>query len=92
MLPDECSAWRVTASTDDGQALVHGALAGFGLIQAPFILMEADLAAGCLIEVLPSYRPPALEINLVFQASSWLPAQARAFIDMAKLWRQTESF
>lgn len=91
MLPDECSAWRVTASTDDGQSLVHGALAGLGLVQAPLILMEADLAGGRLVEVLAAYRPPALEINLVFQASSWLPAQARTFIDMAKLWRKTDS-
>ena len=84
MLPDECTGWRAAASTDNGQSLVHGALAGLGFIQAPLILVEADLVAGRLVEVLASYRPAALELNLVFQASSWLPDQVRAFIDMAK--------
>jgi len=88
MLPGECNAWRAAASTDSGQSLVQGALAGLGFIQAPLILVEADLAAGRLVEVLASHRPAALEVSLVFQANSWLPSQARAFIDMAKLWRR----
>jgi LysR family transcriptional regulator for bpeEF and oprC len=88
MLPDECGGWRMVASIDEGQALVHAALAGLGLIQAPRLLVEANLSSGRLVEVLAPYRPPSLELNLVFQASSWLPAQARAFIDMAKAWRR----
>jgi LysR family transcriptional regulator for bpeEF and oprC len=89
MLSDECGAWAVIASVDDGQSLVHAAVAGMGLIQAPLILIEADLAAGRLVEVLVAYRPAPLEVNLVFQSGDWLPTQVRAFIDMAKNWRST---
>ena len=50
------------------------------------MLVEADIIAGRLVELLPEYRPAPLDVSLVFQASSWLPAQVRAFIDMAKVW------
>ena len=86
MLRTECAAWRTLATTDDGHSLVQAALAGIGLIQAPMMLLVVELDAGRLMEVLPAERPPPLDVSLVFQASSWLPAQARAFIDMAKAW------
>jgi LysR family transcriptional regulator for bpeEF and oprC len=89
MLPTECATWRVVATVDDGQSLVQGALFGLGLIQVPLVLVEADIIAGRLVELLPAYRPAPLDVSLMFQATSWLPAQARAFIDTAKTWRHT---
>lgn len=85
-LRTECPGWRALATTDDRQSLVQAALAGIGLIQAPLMLLDAELGAGRLVEVLREERPDSLDVSLVFQASSWLPAQTRAFIDMAKAW------
>jgi LysR family transcriptional regulator for bpeEF and oprC len=89
LLPDECEAWRMVATVDNGHALVQAAVSGFGLIQAPLMLVEDEIVAGRLIELLPDYRPPPLEVNLVFQGTRWLPAQTRAFIDMAKDWKDS---
>jgi len=76
--------WRVAATIDDGQALVQAALAGFGLIQAPQLLVQAELDAGRLVEVLEEHRPAPLDVSLLFAASPWLPAQVRAFLDLAR--------
>ncbi|MBQ5946087.1 LysR family transcriptional regulator [Massilia sp. ST3] len=83
-LAPESGAWRAVAVIDDGQSLVHAALAGFGLIQAPLLLVQAELDAGRLVEVLAAHRPPPLEVNLLFSSHAWLPAQTRAFIDLAR--------
>lgn len=83
-LTPEGTVWREVATFDDGQSLVQAALAGFGLIQVPMLLVQAELDAGVLVEVLAPHRCAELEINLLFAASAWLPAQARAFVDMAK--------
>jgi LysR family transcriptional regulator for bpeEF and oprC len=89
MLTAECETWRVVATVDEGQSLVQAAVLGLGLIQVPLMLVEGDLIAGSLVELLAQYRPPPLDVNLIFQATNWLPAQARAFIDTAKIWRHT---
>lgn len=83
-LPVGTPGWRVVATLDDGQALVQAALAGFGLIQVPLLLVQAELGAGRLVEVLAGHRPAALEVSLLFAASPWLPAQVRAFVDLAR--------
>ena len=84
-LAPEAGSWRAVAVIDDGQSLVHAALAGFGLIQAPLLLVRAELEAGRLVEVLAAHRPAPLEVNLLFSSHAWLPAQTRAFIDLARL-------
>lgn len=83
-LQPESVVWQAAAIIDSGESLVQGALAGFGLIQAPFLLVQAALEAGRLVEVLAEHRPAPLEVNLLFSATAWLPLQTRAFLDMAK--------
>lgn len=83
LLPEPV-AWRAQAVVNDGQALVQAAVAGFGLIQAPLLLVQAEIDAGLLVEVLVEHRPAPMEVNLLFSAAPWLPAQTRAFVDMAK--------
>lgn len=83
-LVSESVAWRAQAIINDGQSLVQAALAGFGLIQVPLMLVQGEIEAGQLVEVLPGHRPAPLEVNLVFSGAPWLPAQTRAFVDMAK--------
>lgn len=83
-LVPESVPWRAQAIINDGQSLVQAALAGFGLIQVPLMLVQAEIDAGQLVEVLPECRPAPLEVNLVFSGAPWLPAQTRAFVDMAK--------
>lgn len=83
-LMPESVPWRAQAIINDGQSLVQAALAGFGLIQVPLMLVQTEIDTGQLVEVLPGHRPAPLEVNLVFSGAPWLPAQTRAFVDMAK--------
>ena len=46
--------------------------------------VQAELEAGRLVEVLAAHRPAPLEVNLLFSGHAWLPAQTRAFIDLAR--------
>jgi DNA-binding transcriptional LysR family regulator len=83
-LPADMPGWQARAVLDDGQALAHAALAGYGLVQIPMLLVAAELADGRLVEVLQPYRPAALELNLLYAASRWLPRPAEAFLDVAR--------
>lgn len=65
-------------NTDAYQA---ACLAGLGLIQAPALGMEALLARGELVEVLPHLRGPALPVSLVYPNRRNLPRRVRAFMD-----------
>lgn len=76
--------WQAHTVVDEGQALVQAALAGFGLIQAPLLLVQAELEAGRLVEVLAAHRPAPLDVHLLYSAARWLAPQVRAFLDTAR--------
>lgn len=77
-------SWQAKVIINDGQSLAQAALEDFGLIQLPLLLVQAEIDNGRLVEVLREHRPAPLEVNLVFSGAPWLPAQTRAFVDMAK--------
>jgi DNA-binding transcriptional LysR family regulator len=69
------------ARSRNGEALVQAAVDGLGLVSLPRFLLEENLAAGRLIEVLPDYPLPASQIYAVCPPGRRLPAKVRAFID-----------
>lgn len=56
-------------------------LGGLGIIQAPVIGMVEHLAAGRLIEILPGFPAPPMDISLVYADRRYLPQRARVFMD-----------
>jgi LysR family transcriptional regulator for bpeEF and oprC len=82
--PSVPASWQAVAIIDDGQSLVQAALAGFGLVQVPLLLVQQHVEAGRLVEVLAAHRPAPLDMHLLFPASPWLPAPVRGFIDIAR--------
>jgi DNA-binding transcriptional LysR family regulator len=50
---------------DNGAALVSAALAGLGLAVLPVGLIEAHLASGALVEVMPQFPPPKIGVYVV---------------------------
>ncbi|MHC5351101.1 LysR family transcriptional regulator [Pseudomonas sp. A46] len=66
---------------NNGEALVQAAVDGLGLVSLPRFLLEENLAAGRLIEVLADYPLPASQIYAVCPPGRRLPAKVRAFID-----------
>lgn len=55
--------------------------AGFGIVQVPFVGVEAELAAGGLVQVLPDHLPPPMEVNLLYPHRRNVPQRVRLFGD-----------
>lgn len=66
---------------NDGEAIVAALSLGLGLGQLPDYMVEDELADGRLVEVLPSLRPEALPVSLVWPSGRLLPARVRVAIE-----------
>jgi DNA-binding transcriptional LysR family regulator len=65
----------------DGEALVAAAAAGLGLAHVPDYMAEEAVKRGRLVEVLPSFRPRAIPISVVYPGQREPPLRVRALID-----------
>ena len=72
---------RSMVSVSSTSAYVASCRAGLGLIQAPRYGMEALLASGELVEVLPKWRPAPLPVSVVYSHNRHLSPRVRAFVD-----------
>jgi len=67
--------------TDDMTALREAAYAGVGVVQLPMMMIWEDLAIGRLIDVAPSWRPPAGIVHATFPSRRGLLPSVRALLD-----------
>jgi DNA-binding transcriptional LysR family regulator len=67
--------------TDDFAALRQAALDAVGVVQLPEILVRKDIADGLLEEVLPTWKPRAGIIHIVFPSRRGLIPAVRSFVD-----------
>jgi DNA-binding transcriptional LysR family regulator len=58
------------------------ALQGQGVFLAPSFLVEEDLQAGRLIEILPEWQPVEMNINALYPHRNQLSSKVRIFIDL----------
>lgn len=79
-------------SANDGQLLRRAALDGAGILIQPAYVIDADLAAGRLVPVLPDWDLPGLVTNVVFPSRANLPARTRLFIDALARHFRSEGF
>ena len=66
-----------------GPALRMAALAGFGLVMQPRVLLAGDVAAGRLVSVLEDALPPPMPVNLIYPPDRQQLPKLRTFIDFA---------
>jgi len=66
---------------NNGQALRHAALDGFGITLQAHDMLKDDLASGRLVPVLPDYKAPAIPMHIVFAPDRRLTPKLRSFID-----------
>jgi DNA-binding transcriptional LysR family regulator len=62
---------------------VASACLGLGLIQVPRYRVEAELASGALVEVLPDFPPTPLPVHILYSGARQLSPRLRVFIDWA---------
>jgi DNA-binding transcriptional LysR family regulator len=66
---------------DNADALRRAVLAGMGIAMLPAILIDADLSANRLVEVLPEYAPPIRPVSLLYLRDRQMSPKLRSFID-----------
>ncbi|WP_233805379.1 LysR family transcriptional regulator [Paraburkholderia sp. HP33-1] len=76
---ERTAACSASISVNAANAYVHCAVAGFGLIQAPGILVEQHLAEGTLVEVLAQYRPTPWPVSLLYPSRQYVSPRVRLF-------------
>lgn len=67
---------------DDGEAMVAAAVASMGLAQVPNYMADEAIARGELAEVLKRYRPPPLQIALVYPTARRVTPRLKALIEV----------
>jgi DNA-binding transcriptional LysR family regulator len=70
-----------TLTVTGADTYVAAARLGLGLVQVPRYHVEADLAAGRLVEVLPGYPPTPTPVSLLYPHNRQLSPRVRVFID-----------
>lgn len=67
--------------TDDMTALRQAALRGVGIVQLPHMVVDKDLQAGRLLDIMPHWAPQAGYVHAVFPSRRGLLPSVRALID-----------
>lgn len=72
---------RVFARIDSGDAIRSAAIEGLGIGLLPPFVVERDLCAGRLVEVLPEISAAEVAVHAIYPSRRHLPGRVRAFID-----------
>ena len=72
---------RPRLRTNSGDTCRAAALADQGVIYQPAFLVGPDVRAGRLVELLPVWRGPQLEIHAVYPSRTHLSGKVRAMVD-----------
>lgn len=73
---------RSRVRVDQGDALVAAAVQGLGIGQVPHYMVERELRAGILVELLPALRPKPMPIWAVMPSSRLVPPRVRVLVDL----------
>ena len=66
---------------NDGEAMVQAAVLGLGLTQLPEVMVNEEIAAGRLVEVMSKLRPPAMPVQAVMPGNRMVPARVRVLLE-----------
>ena len=72
---------RPRMRTNSGDTCRAAALADQGVIWQPAFLVGPDVRAGRLVELLPQWRGPELEVHAVYPSRAHLAGKVRAMVD-----------
>ena len=69
--------------SDSGESLRSIAVAGMGLLLQPQELVQGELDAGRLVELLPEYKVPTRPMHILYAPDRRITPKLRSFIDFA---------
>lgn len=67
-------------TANNGQALLHAALGGMGVIVQADVLLDAPIASGALVRLLPDWELPTRPIHLIYARRTQPSAKLRSFV------------
>ena len=73
---------RPIRKADSGEPFPKAAWAGLGIAALPDFLIDAHIAAGVLVPLLPDYPPPEAGLYVVRPPGDYPPRKVRALIDI----------
>jgi DNA-binding transcriptional LysR family regulator len=62
-------------------ALRQWALAGLGIVFLPDFFIGEDIGAGRLVELLPEWRPPSFDLNVVYPDNKHISRKVKLFVE-----------
>jgi DNA-binding transcriptional LysR family regulator len=74
-----------TLRANNGEAIRQAVMADLGIAASPAWLIQEDLKAGKVQEILRDFAPPPSEINAVYPSARHVSAKARAFTEFLKV-------
>lgn len=76
------SVWvRWAMRANNGSTARAAAIAGAGVIWQPSFVIGEDVRAGRLVEVMPAYRMPPIDILAIYASRRHLSAKVRVMVD-----------
>jgi DNA-binding transcriptional LysR family regulator len=69
---------------NQGAAMLDALLTDCGMGQLPLFMVQSLLATGELVELLPAYRPPTLDVTLLTPAGRPMQPRLEVFLDALK--------
>lgn len=86
LVEHNCETFAPTglASTNETNAYIEYAMAGYGFIQLPGMMVERYFADGTLVEVLGAYKPHPRSLSIVYPSRTQVPPYIKAFFDWLK--------
>ncbi len=66
--------------TDNGDAMLPALCAGLGIARLPDFIVDGEIAAGRLVEILPDWSPGGIALHLMTPPSPLRPARVEAVI------------
>lgn len=66
-----------------GQAARVAAQVGLGIVMQPEVLLQADVRAGVLVQLLPDWSLPEQPVSLLYHRDRHMPLRLSSFIEFA---------
>jgi DNA-binding transcriptional LysR family regulator len=67
--------------SNDWKALLHAAKEGYGITLGPENVLNAEIAAGNLVRVLPDYQGPVRPMHVIYPAGRRPTVKVKSFVD-----------
>ncbi|KZM51078.1 LysR family transcriptional regulator [Labrenzia sp. OB1] len=75
---------KATISVNSGPAVRNAAMAGMGVALLPEALVQGDMAAGTLSQILPDWALPEQPMALIYHRDRYRPQRLTKFIEFAR--------